>query len=274
MCGRYVQVSTVETIEKRFNVSGEQLELHPQYNLGSGNFAPIILDRDKHQIAIGQFGLSPSWSKKRMFLFNARSEGDANKENDPNYTGGKGIISKPAFRNSIRSKRCLIIADAFIEGSSTEKLNNPFLVYLRNHQRPFAFAGIYVDWTDPSSGEIITTFSIITTVTNDLLAKIPHHRSPVILRKKHEGLWLNTNSPLTDITRLLQPYPAEEMNAYPISANIKNPKAEGRELIDAIGERLEKEENITFTKHNKLFGMAHSPGIESRNTDEEKNKSN
>lgn len=272
MCGRYVQVSTVETIEKRFNVSGDQLELHPQYNVSPGNFAPIILDKDKHTISMGQFGFSPSWAKKQMYLFNARSEGDSNKENNPEYTGGKGIILKPAFRNSIRNKRCLIIADAFIEGTTTEKLSKPYLVYLRDHQRPFAFAGIYEDWTEPSSGEIITTYSIITTVTNSLLAQLPHHRSPVILRKKHEGLWLNTKTPLTDITRLLQPYPAEEMNAYPISSAIKKPSAEGRELIEAIGERIAPEKNITFTKHNKLFGMGHSPGRERRLDDEKKNK--
>jgi len=272
MCGRYVQVSTVETIEKRFNVSGDQLELHPQFNVSPGNFAPIILDKDKHTISMGQFGFSPSWAKKRMYLFNARSEGDSNKENDPEYTGGKGIILKPAFRNSIRSKRCLVIADAFIEGTTSDKLNKPYLVYLRDHQRPFAFAGIYEDWTDPSSGEIITTYSIITTVTNSLLAQLPHHRSPVILRKKHEGLWLNTKTPLTDITRLLQAYPAEEMNAYPISSAIKNPRSEGRELIEAIGERIAPEKNVIFTKHNKLFGMGHSPGRERRLDDEKKNK--
>jgi putative SOS response-associated peptidase YedK len=271
MCGRYVQVSSVETIEKRFNVSADQLDLHPQFNVGPGNIAPIILDRDKHHLSLGQFGFSPSWSKKRMYLFNARAEGDANKENDPEFTGGKGIINKPAFRNSIRHKRCLVIADAFIEGSTDKKLNEPYLVYLKNHERPFAFAGIYDDWVDPSSGEIITTYAIITTVANSLLQKIPHHRSPVILHKKYETTWLNEKAPLTDITRLLQPYPSEEMNAYPISPAIKNPAAEGRELIEPIGERLQAEENIVFTKHNKLFGMGHSPGRERRNDDEKKN---
>ena len=271
MCGRYVQVSTVETIEKRFNVSGEQLELHPQYNVGPGNSAPIIMDRSKHQLSLGQFGFSPSWSKKRMYLFNARSEGDANKENDINYTGGKGIINKPSFRKSIRSQRCLVIADAFIEGSTNERLNEPYLVYLKDKQRPFAFAGIYDDWTDLSTGEIITTFAIITSVSNELLMKIPHHRSPVILRKKHEGLWLNQNAPLTDITRLLQPYPAEEMNAFPISNKIKNPASEGKDLIEPVGERLASEAGISFTKHNKLFGMGHSPGRE-RRMDDNKSK--
>lgn len=272
MCGRYVQVSTVETIEKRFNVSGDQLDLHPQFNVGPGNIAPIILDKDKHNISLGQFGFSPAWAKKRMFLFNARSEGDANKENDINYTGGKGIISKPAFRNSIRHKRCLVIADAFIEGSTKERLNDPYLVYLRDKQRPFAFAGIYDDWTDPSTGEIITTYAIITTVNNSLLQKIPHHRSPVILHKKHEGLWLNSSAPLLDITRLLQPYSSDEMNAYPISSAIKNPSAEGKELLEPVGERLEAENGIVFTKHNKLFGMGHSPGRERRNDDTKKNE--
>ena len=272
MCGRYVQVSTIETIEKRFNVSGGQLDLHPQYNIGPGNYAPIILDKDKHVVSTAQFGFCPSWAKQRMFLFNARSEGNANKENDIEYTGGKGIINKPAFRNSIRHKRCLVIADAFIEGSTTDRLNNPFLVYLKDKNRPFAFAGIYDDWQDPKSGEIIISYAIITTVSNTLLQKIPHHRSPVILHKKHESVWLNQNAPLTDITRLLQPYPAEEMNAYPISKTIKSPSAEGLDLIVPIGERLAPESGIVFTKHNKLFGMGHSPGRERRLDDNKKNE--
>ena len=264
MCGRYVQVSTVENIEKRFNIDASGIQLEKQYNVAPGNYAPIILDRSKHKLTMGQFGFSPSWAKKRMFLFNARSEGDNNKENDPEYTGGKGIIHKPAFRQSIRSKRCLIPADAFIEGTTKERLNKPYLVYLKNKERPFAFAGIYDEWVDPSSGEIFLTYAIITTTANSLLQKIPHHRSPVILRKKHEGAWLNSKSPLTDITRLLQPYPSEEMNAYPISNAIKSPSSEGKELIDPIGERLGPESEIRFTKENKLTGMGHSPGRERR----------
>lgn len=264
MCGRYVVVSSIETIEKRFNIDAGDVVFEPQYNVGPGNLAPVILDRNKHELSLGQFGFTPSWAKKRMYLFNARAEGDNNKTNDPNYSGGKGIISKPAFRNAIRNKRCLVIADAFIEGTTKEKLSKPYLVYLKNKQRPFAFAGIYDDWVDVATGETFISYAIITTVANSLLQKIPHHRSPVILRQKHERIWLNQKAPLTDITNLLQPYPAHEMNAYPISDAIKHPGAEGKELIIPTGQRLTPETNLKFAQDQRIFGMGHSPARDRR----------
>ena len=262
MCGRYVVVSGIETIENRFNVDAGEINFAPNYNVSPGNSAPVILNRNRHHLDIGQFGFTPSWAKKQMYLFNARAEGDANKNNDPDYTGGKGIIHKPAFRNAIRHKRCLIIADAFIEGTIKERLNKPYLVYLRNKQRPFAFAGIYDDWANPATGEIILTFAIITTVANDLIRKLPHHRSPVILQRKDEQKWLNSKTPLTDITALLRPYPADEMNAYPISRAIKNPKANGKELLIPVGQPVLPDENIRFKNEIRLFGMGHSPARE------------
>lgn len=257
MCGRYVIVSTVEVIEKRFNVT-VQTEIPfgviPNYNLGPGAMAPVITNELPNQLQFFRFGMTPHWAKKKMYLFNARAEGDGNKENDCNYTGGKGIISKPAFRKSIRSQRCLVIADAFIEGSTNEGLDKPYVVYLRNQKRPFAFAGLWDRWTDPETGAIEHSFSIITTVANPLLQKIPHHRSPVILHERQERRWLHAEH-LTEITDMLEPYPAEEMNAYPISNRIKNPRNNGRELLDPVGERLEKEYDIQLNSELKLFGM-------------------
>ena len=166
MCGRYVLVSKVKAIEDRFNVNFENKEtFKPSFNLGIGQYAPIITDKDSKIIQFFRFGLSPFWSKKPMNLFNARSEGDNNKQNSPNYSGGKGIIIKPAFRKPIRSQRCLIIADAYIEGTTNEGLNKPHLVYIRK-SHPFAFAGIWDTWHNQDSNEQINSFSIITTTAN------------------------------------------------------------------------------------------------------------
>ena len=51
-----------------------------------------------------------------MYLINARKEGDHNRANDPSYSGAAGILQKPSFRKPIRSQRCLVLADGFIEG--------------------------------------------------------------------------------------------------------------------------------------------------------------
>ncbi len=259
MCGRYVLVQKQEVIEKRFNVSFDiNEEFHPSYNISPGKKSLVITDNQPDKVQLFRFGLTPFWAKKNMLFINARAEGDFNKTNDIRYNATKGIITKPAFRKAIRSQRCLIIADAFIEGTTKEKLSKPYLVYLRNKKRPFAFAGIWDGWLNPVNNETIQSFAIITTVANSLLQKIPHPRSPVILSPQLERRWLNPKLPLADVTRMLKPYPAELMNAFPISPDIKNPRAEGKDLILPVGERLEPEFE-TVEKHSwQLSGMGSS----------------
>ena len=264
MCGRYVVVSTVKAIEKRFNVKCE-VDINPNYNIGPGSMAPVIASDDPKNVQLMQFGLTPFWAKKKMYMFNARAEGDHNRENDPEYTGARGIISKPAFRKPIRSKRCLVIADCFIEGTTKEKLDKPYVVYLRKNQRPFAMAGIWDEWTDKETGEILRSFSIVTTVPNKLLQKLPHHRSPVILPREKESQWLDLESPLSDITAMLNPYPSKEMNAYPIDKQIKNPRNNGRALLDPVGERVDKEVEYSLEQDLSLEGMGFTRGRQRRN---------
>ena len=60
MCGRYVVVSSIETIEKRFNIDADSVSFETQYNVSPGNFAPVILNRSKHELSLGQFGFTPS----------------------------------------------------------------------------------------------------------------------------------------------------------------------------------------------------------------------
>ena len=255
MCGRYVVISKLKAIEKRFNVLPPPEGLFgPMSNISIGDLAPVITNESPGQLQLFQFGLTPFWAKKKLYFFNARSEGDFNKENDPNYTGALGIINKPAFRSSIRKKRCLIIADAFIEGPKKEKLSKPFLVYRRDKNRPFALAGIWDSWVDKETGEVTNSFSIITTVANTLLQQIGHHRSPVILDEGDEENWLS-DIPLQDVTKLLRPFPSEEFNAYPISPAIKNPRDKDIHLLKPIGERIYSEYTYEIHQELKLEGM-------------------
>ena len=256
MCGRYILVQKVETIEKRFQVTAPPgFSFSPSYNIAPGRLAPVINSANPHHLDLMRFGLTPHWAKKPMYLFNARAEGDRNKENKPDYRGAKDIINKPAFRKPIRSQRCLVIADAFIEGTTQEGLSRPFLVYLRDKQRPFALGGIFDEWLNPETGEIIRSFSIITVPPNDLMQKIPHHRMPLILEPYQEKKWLNINTPLAEITKMLVPYPAEKMNAYPISPEIRNPKNNAPELIAPMGERLLPEQDYKSVTELRLQGM-------------------
>ncbi len=256
MCGRYILIQKAEVLEKRFGVRvPDAISLVPSYNISPGKFAPVITNDHPHELQLFRFGMTPSWMTKTGLLINARSEGDHNSDNNPSYNGAKGIITKPAFRKPIRSQRCLIPADAFIEGPEKEKLNKPFVVYLRNKVRPFAFAGIWDSWKNAETGELIYSFAIITTVANELLQKIQHHRSPVILHREDEKKWLSDSLPLSEVTRLLVPYPGELMNAYPIAPTIKNPAANDPGLIHPAGQRLMPETTIQSTREVRITGM-------------------
>lgn len=256
MCGRFVLVQKLEKIADRFGVNiPEVLDYATSYNIGPGKYSLVITDREPNSMEIFRFGLTPFWSKKNMLLFNARAEGDRNKENRPDYSGARDIISKPAFRKPIRSQRCLVIADAFYEGSTTNGLDDAHLVFLKNKQRPFAFAGIWDSWKNPETGKIVEGFSIITTTPNDLLQKIPHHRSPVILSPSQEKLWLNQDTPLTDITACLKPFPSEKMNAYPVSSKVKSLRNDSREMINPLGAELNPDTDANVKNHISKQGF-------------------
>lgn len=148
-----------------------------------------------------------------------------------------------------------MIASAFIEGTTKDGLNKPYLVYLT--KRPFAFAGIWDIWSDPETEETIKSFSIITTSANELLQKIPHHRMPVILAESKYRSWLNTGTDLGHITQLLRQYPAKYMNAYPISPNIKSAKNNFKELLNPLGDRIAPEFEAKVTRTITRSGFGH-----------------
>ena len=273
MCGRYVVISKLKAIQKRFRTKPlpegmfDPAAFGPNPNVSIGDYAPVITNEFPDQLQLFRFGMTPFWAKKQMYLFNARSEGDHNKADDPQYRGAMGIINKPAFRHAVRYKRCLVIVDGIIEGSKKDRLNRPYLIYMRDGQRPFALAGIWDVWTNKETGELIQSFSIITTVANDLLQKVGHHRSPVILSEQHEQEWLDGDLPLGEVTDLLQPYPAEELNAYPISPRIKSPKIKDPFLLEPMGERIYPEYDYELYQELKLEGMGMTQARKRKNTE-------
>jgi len=256
MCGRFVQVINIEVIEQQFAIkNGPSITPEDNYNVSPGDYAYVISSDHPDQLVRYQFGLTPNWAKKPMYLFNARSEGDHNKANDKSYSGEAGIINKPSFRKPIRSQRCLILANAYIEGPEKEKLNFPFAVSMKSNEL-FALAGIWDSWTNKTTGEIVHSFAIITTVANEITDRIGHLRSPVIIKKGDEKKWLNSNLPLSEVVELLQPYPGELQKAEPISVKIKNPKNKGKDLLIPVGETITSDSPpVKVTKDIKLQGM-------------------
>jgi putative SOS response-associated peptidase YedK len=189
-----------------------------------------VPDETPGEVQMFQWGLVPFWVKDRaaadairLKTFNARAE---------------SITEKPSFRHSIRNKRCLVISRGFFEWQQRDNIKIPYYIYLDNEE-PFAFAGIYDNWSDPGTGEYITTFSIITTRANPLLEKIHNtkQRMPVILPADIEKEWLNRDTDPEKILNYLNPYDEKLMKAHTVSRKISIPGVEKNvpDIIEPFG---------------------------------------
>lgn len=183
MCFHSKQSKKAQTVEKRFKAKIEEMDLfHPTEHINAFGFpkTPVIIDREPKLIKHYNWGLLPTWSKDINFrknTINARIE---------------TIKEKPSFRNSV-NKRCLVIADGFYEWKwldATGKKKQKYLISLKDDEL-YAYGGIYSAWVDKETGEIINTYSIVTTEANPIVAEIhKKKRMPIILKKEDELSWL------------------------------------------------------------------------------------
>src|SRR6185436_780182 len=126
---------------------------------------------------------------------------------------------KPAFRAAYKKRRCLILADGFYEWKANEgagrKTKTPMYIHMKSGE-PFAFAGLWEAWR-PDGAEPILSCTIITGQPNSLVETI-HDRMPVILPRDSYDTWLDqAEQPPARLEKLLKPYAASQMEAYPVS---------------------------------------------------------
>jgi putative SOS response-associated peptidase YedK len=139
---------------------------------------------------------------------------------------------KPAFKHSFRAKRCLVVAGGFYEWQKRNGSKQPYLIHLKD-DRPFAFAGLWDRWH--KGKEPIESCTILTTDANELVASL-HDRMPVIIPRSAYDLWLDPEVKDPEMLRpLLVPFPASEMDAYPVSKVVNSPNNELAECVERVG---------------------------------------
>ena len=167
-----------------------------------------------------RWGLIPSWAKDPSMgsrMINARAE---------------TIAEKPAFRNALRRRRCLVLADGFYEWQRAGTSRRPMRVEMRPGE-PFAFAGLWETWRNPD-GQAIPSCTIITTEANELIRPI-HDRMPVILRRELEEFWLDRNvKDPAALGNVLNPYPTDAMAAYQVSSLVNSYANDGPGVIEPV----------------------------------------
>jgi putative SOS response-associated peptidase YedK len=210
MCGRFSLTKEEIEIEKRFQARFYSNDLVKRYNVAPTQLALVITCEVPDELKLFRWGLIPFWAKEKSIgnrMINAKSE---------------TIHEKPSFKNLIKKKRCLVITDGFYEWQAgTGKTKVPYRICVHDCEL-FAFAGLYDSWADKETGEVLDTFTILTTQANEFVAPV-HDRMPVILQQENERRWLGLSTPMEEINAMLNPFPASEMQMYKVSTLVNSP---------------------------------------------------
>ncbi len=222
MCGRYLITSAPEAFRRLFGYL-DQPNFPPRYNVAPTQPVPIVrIVEGKRQFALVRWGLIPAWVKDpRGFTLLVNGRGEL-------------VNDKPAFRNAMKRRRCLFLADGFYEWTEQGGRKRPFLVRPKDGQ-PVAFAGLWETWMGPN-GEETETAAIVTSVANRTLMPI-HHRMPVVIPPEAFDMWLDcANVDAFTAAALLVPAPEDAMEAYEISTAVNRVANDGPEVLEPVSE--------------------------------------
>ena len=247
MCYHYSLTKKQEEIMRMIQAEWET-PFEPVYHTAGFGFPqmPVITSDAPGKFQLYKWGIIPHWVKSladadaiRTQTLNARAE---------------TIFEKPAYRSYV-GNRCIVLADGFFEWMEYKKKKYPHYVHLDGFDI-FGFAGLFAHWTDKETGEILHTFSIITTDANPLMARIHNvkKRMPVILPQISWNEWLAPDLDKEQMSALLQPCPDADMKGYPISklittrgANTNTPQI--KELYN-YPELASEEQGSLFDTHS------------------------
>jgi putative SOS response-associated peptidase YedK len=257
MCGRYSLGVDGGTLAERFDATLEA-SVEPRYNCAPSQDLPVVTaDRDDieagdvddgeagdgdRRVRALRWGLVPAWADDTSTSFiNAR---------------GESVAEKPSFADAFERRRCLVPADGFYEWVDRDGDGDtqPYRVTLDGGDRPagtaesvFAMAGIYERWTVPGTqtgldqfgtgteaetdAGVVESFAVVTTTPNEVVEPL-HDRMSVVLAPDEEAAWLHGDP--QEALSLVDPYPAAEMRAYPVSRRVNSPANDDPGLVEPL----------------------------------------
>ncbi len=198
------------------------------YYLDNGfdhNPSPVITNIRPGEFTTMHWGLIPWWTR-------SATDADQIRVRTLNCISEEAF-EKSSFKDSIRERRCLIPCTGYYEWRwfNGGKVKYPYFIHLTDREL-FSLAGTWSEWTDKTTGEVRTTYSVLTTRANALMEKIHNSkkRMPVILSKEYERDWLNPNLTRDDVLALCEPYNTNLMTAHTISRMITDRKIEDKNI--------------------------------------------
>ena len=210
MCGRFAINLPLDEIGGLYDAAQPALplELPPRYNgAPAQDFAACRLDAAGRRVITRlRWGLVPSWAKDVGIgsrMINARAE---------------TVRDKPAYRAAFRARRCLVPASGWFEWQGTRGTRQPWYIALADGS-PLSFAALWERWN--KSGDLLETFTIITTAACEGLADI-HHRQPAIIRPERFGDWLDPASPSEQLLDVMRKPCTGPFEKRPVSTRVNS----------------------------------------------------
>jgi putative SOS response-associated peptidase YedK len=224
MCGRFVITSPPEALRRIFGYL-EQPNFPPRHNIAPTQPIPVvILEHGARHFHLMRWGLIPSWVKdprKFTLLINARSE---------------TVQEKPAFKNAIRRRRCLIPADGYYEWQFVDGRKRPFFIYRRDRE-PLGLAAVAETWMGPN-GEELDTVAIVTTAASPELSVL-HNRVPVAIDEDDFARWLDCSEDSAEpVLRLMAPPRNGTFSWHQVSTRVNHADNDDAQLVLPITDEL------------------------------------
>jgi putative SOS response-associated peptidase YedK len=201
MCGRTTLVAPPSDLKELFGLN-EVPELLPRYNIAPTQ--PIAVIREPHRLEFLRWGLLLPDPRGRGPGINVRVE---------------TVARAPAYRDSFRGRRCLVIVDGFYEWQRREKVRQPFAIRRTDH-KPFALAGIWAPYVT-AEGETVDCCAIVTGPATGVVTAL-HNRMPMIVPPSAYERWLAADTPPAELPGLMAP-DASALETYPVNTRVNSP---------------------------------------------------
>ncbi|MGD0584463.1 MAG: SOS response-associated peptidase [Oryzomonas sp.] len=224
MCGRFTSLLSPELLAAIFGVP-VPVAAEPRYNIApTQNVWVVRNEGDHNRLDLMKWGLVPFWAKDPSIgnqMINARCE---------------TLAEKPAFRQAIKHRRCIVPAAGFYEWAPPATAGGrkqPLYIHMADAS-PMCFAGLWEQWKHPGEEGLLESFTIITTKANEMIAPL-HDRMPVILQPDDFGLWLSHNMHDPEqLQEIYRPFPSDLLEAYSVSDLVNNARYDSPACIARV----------------------------------------
>lgn len=197
-------------LEKRFGAKFKQ-DFKKVYHVSAYDNSPmpVIINEEPDKFSFLNWGLVPFWVRDEEQAKNIRIK-TVNARSDT-------IFEKPSFRVPIRKRRCLVVMDGYFEWREVNGKIYPYYIKMKDNDA-FAVAGIWDEWSDRENKKKLRTYSVISIDANPFIERVNNKkkRMPVILPKKNEKKWIQSNIGEECIKLMLKTYDEKDLEAYPV----------------------------------------------------------